>query len=38
LKEFEKVTDANKEGFNNVHKYADKNKIYMNKFILKYAT
>ena len=37
LKEFERVSDANREGFNNVHKYADKDKIYMNKYILKYS-
>lgn len=36
IKEFKKVVDANKEGYNNIHKYADKNKIYMGKYILKY--
>lgn len=36
IKEFKKVTDANKAGYNNIHKYANKNKIYMGKYILKY--
>lgn len=34
--EFDKVSLANKSGYNNIHKYADLNKIYMRKFILKY--
>ena len=37
VKEFIRVSDANKEGFNNIHKYADKNRIYMGKYILKYG-
>lgn len=36
IKEFKKVSDANKEGYNNIHNYANKNKIYMKKYILKY--
>lgn len=36
VREFKKVVDANKAGYNNIHKYADKDKIYMSKYILKY--
>lgn len=32
LKEFERTSDANKEGYNNIHKYVDTGKIYMEKF------
>lgn len=33
---FNKVTDANKNGYYNIHKYANTNKIYKGKYILKY--
>lgn len=36
IKEFVRVVDANKAGYNNIHKFADTNKIYMKKYILKY--
>lgn len=38
IKEFKTVSEANKEGYNNIHKYADKDKIYMGKYILKYKS
>lgn len=34
LKEFERTSDANKEGYNNIHKYVDTGKIYMEKFYI----
>ncbi len=37
IKEFNKVSDANKEGYNNIHKFANKNKVYMKQYILKYG-
>lgn len=36
IKEFIRVSDAVKQGYNNISKYANKNKIYMGKYILKY--
>ena len=36
LKEFNKVRDANKEGYNNIHKYADSDKVYMKNYIVSY--
>ena len=33
---FDKVSLANKAGFNNLHKYANIDKIYQNKYIIKY--
>ena len=36
IKEFARVVDANKAGYNNIHKFADTNKVYMKKYILKY--
>ena len=36
VREFAKVRLANEAGFHNLHKYADKDKIYQNKYIIKY--
>lgn len=38
IKEFKAVSEVNKEGYNNIHKYTDKDKIYMGKYILKYKS
>ena len=34
VNEFEKTIDANKNGYHNIHKYADTGKIYMGKFLI----
>ena len=32
---FNKVTDAVKQGYNNINKYVDKDKIYRGQYLLK---
>ena len=37
IQKFNKVSEANKNGYNNIHKYANTDKIYKGKYILEYG-